>query len=234
MKSSTLLYFALAAATSSPAFAVSLDESIANTPEALSASKNYDSLFTNDDGRVTIVGPKFSSANNETLWLGYRSNPSGVCALFGFGAAVESGLITGQHIHRTAVIDWKGRFAAFATKYDHLYNERIISIMCETGIAPLPSIRLARSPIQNDDGSYTILAPSFGHPDGNILWISNKSDLKGVCQLYGFNSAIPASLVAGDHIHRTVVIGADSKFQSFRDVSTTSYNARIRSLICTR
>jgi hypothetical protein len=79
------------------------------------------------------------------------------------------------------------------------------------------------------------MGPMFGSPDGSVRWLSNTSDQNATCRLYGFLKAIPAGLqVAGDE-DRTIVIGGDSKFSSFRDrVSSGYYNYRIVSLICAR
>jgi len=224
--------FAGVIATSGGALASGFVPTISNSFEMGVASKNYDSIITNDDARVTLMGPKFSAADGQTRWLSSSSDLDGVCLLFGYEKAVASALLTDWNFDRTVVIDSSGRFASFRGVSEKSLNPRIASIMCETGAPVSKSSRLEKPPILNDDGTSTLMGPSFGSPDGSVLWISLFSDLNGVCKLYGFGSAIPASIQASGDFERTVMVGGDGRFSSFRGYSYLVYNRRIVSLMC--
>ena len=228
MKKSFVLSIIIAAVSASSALA--------------SPSRNYTSVVTNDDGRVTIIAPKFKSGDGENHWLSTTSDLNGACMLFGYPAAVSAGVQFGPYFDiRTIVIDSQGHFSSFLDSVGYNAEVRILSLMCETGATPATSSRLSQPPIQNDDGTFTLMAPKFGSPDsngpwspnGNVLWLSTSSDLNGVCKLYGFRRAITAGLQTyPSQDDLTVVIGGDSKFRSFSKQVGYRAVSRISSLIC--
>lgn len=202
---------------------------------AFGASTNYEKLLSNDDGSVTIVEPRFNAADGGNLPLSSTSDTNGVCRLYGYAAGVANALTVDGDYERTVIIGSEGRFAGFrlfsSTGY---YNSKIASLMCTNGGSSLiePSKRYERL-ASNDDGSVTIVKPAFGSADGTIRYFSTRSNLDGLCRLYGFPSAIANSLVLEGDYSRTVVLGQDSKFAGFVEFSSTAYyNYGVASVMC--
>ncbi|MBS1962450.1 MAG: hypothetical protein JST04_09555 [Bdellovibrionales bacterium] len=228
MNASRFLTALVLALTSLPsAFAMNAAEEA-----AFYASKNYEALYTNDDGRVTIGGPKFGSADGTVRWISTSSNLNGVCELFGYGAAVASSLTWDGDFDRTIVIDSDARFSAFRSRGYNYNNSRIATIMCETGVQAGPSTRLEKPVIVNDDGTVTLVGPAFGAADGTVRWMSTSSNLNGVCKSFGFQSAIPASLTWDGDFDRTIILGGDAKFSAYRSRGYNYNNSRIKTLMC--
>ncbi len=217
--------------------AASFDETLASSPEAVFASKNYEALHHNDDGRVTIVGPKFGSADGTVRYISSASNNNGVCALFGFGASVDEARLTSGNLERTVVIGSDSMFESFRNiSYSNAANanSRILSIMCENAADTTASTRLHDRTLNNDDGTITLRQPSFGYSDGTDRWISSTSDLNGVCKRFGYGAAVSSGMLSAGNLERTVVLGSDGRFVKFKNIAYGSNNAnsRITSLVC--
>jgi hypothetical protein len=72
----------------------------------------------------------------------------------------------------------------------------------------------------NDDGTSTIIGPKFKVATGSQSNLSARSNMNGVCKLYGYDFMIGNSAVkTGDDRSKTTVIGSNGRFSS-----TYSYN----------
>ncbi len=177
-------------------------------------STNYDGKFETDDGRVEIVGPKFTEGEG-IYYVSVSSNFDGLCKLYGYRKAVpRSHYVNSKSYVGTALITVEGTFSR-VIKYDGYYDNRAVgSFMCETDNRVTYSQRYDKFPVTNDDGSVTIIGPSFGYGFGKERRFSNSSDHHGVCKLYGFGPAVTATYsVAKNDL---VILNANSKFAAYQ------------------
>ena len=84
----------------------------------------------------------------------------------------------------------------------------------------------------NDDGSISIIKPRFSNPEGNgNLYISQFSDLNGLCKLYDLGDYVSNS--GRTFLKRTsslvVRINSNARFSQF---DTSRANSAIKSLMC--
>ncbi len=202
--------------------------------QAEAASKSYSSLTKNDDGSYSIVEPYFSSAEGEGRYLSQRSNPTGVCKLFGFERYIESSLVgNGDLGAKTVIINAQGKFGGYYSYNSSSSNGMIMSIICaDDDTTAEPSEHYAKK-TDNDDGSTTIVEPYFASATGKGLYLSARSDLEGVCALYGFSSYVGNSLVAGGDLGApTVIIGGTGSFAGYFRYNSSKSNTMIKSIIC--
>jgi hypothetical protein len=81
----------------------------------------------------------------------------------------------------------------------------------------------------NQDLTVSIVKPMFSNPTGDgSLYLSAKSDLDGVCRLYGLSSYVANSKLNYDASNKSVAIDGNSKFNRFE----ASHIYAIDSLIC--
>jgi hypothetical protein len=188
---------------------------------AAAASTNYDGIFKdNDDNTVTIVGPKFSSANGSTLYIGAGSSASGACRLFGYGRSVDAGNYQGDAHAESVRIGEDGYFSSFVE------NEPDFSLLtCATDKIITVGTRFREA--ANDDTSYTILQPRFRFA-GRDYGVSVATDFETVCRFYGYTGAVAASAMQQD---ASSSIRLD---QNFKMNNLVPNEPSISSLICRR
>lgn len=203
------------------------------TPEILQGSKNYEARYVNDDGSITIVGPRFSSPDGSgKLRLSVEDNNTlrGICKLYGEGNYVKD---SDRYVYASGTlvrISKEGKFERFdsASKKNALQ-----SLICLPAIkVEVPPSSNAATILTNDDGSKTVIKPRFSNADGkgNLeLSVEDDSNLEGICKLFGLGAYVPHSSVFSYTDNTLVRISKDGKFERFD--SGRDKNA-LRSLIC--
>jgi hypothetical protein len=226
--SSKIVIFALLASGAAQA-ASSFEAQLANVPEFLFESKNYSAKYVNQDQSISIVSPKFSDpAGSGALHLSSNSNMDGVCNLFGQGAFIPNSKV--DYYARkgsSVVINQNSQFERFDSN-EYTYTIGVITCSPPNPVV-VPTSENLEGRFSNDDGSTTIKNPKF-KMTGSNLFISSKSDLNGVCKLYGLTAFVANSKI--DYYARSglsVRVGAKMHFQQF-DSNEASY--AIGSLIC--
>lgn len=209
------------------------EEALSLDSNFLQESKNYETKHVNDDGSITIVGPKFSSPDGRgslNLSVENEGNLYGICKLFGEGDYVRNSVryIGGSgslvRISRSAKFD---RFEAASEK--NAVNTIICQPSNKTDIGPSAN---AEKFLSNDDGSITILNPKFSNADGSgnlRLSVSDDSNLEGICKLFGFKKYVQHSSRYVDGRGTLVRISRKGKFEKFD--SSKDRNA-LSSLMC--
>lgn len=197
--------------------------------EHLQESRNYEARLVNQDLTVSLVKPKFSNPTGEgALFLSAKSNLDGVCRLYGLKSYVPNSKINYDASKGlSVVIDESSRFSNF-DQNSAIYVIGTITCTTYEDLATPMSDNLAARYL-NDDGSETIKTPQF-MMNGKSLYLSAKSDLDGVCKLYGLTSYVPNSKFNYDAgSGNSVVVDASSKFSKF-DSNSDIY--AIGSLMC--
>lgn len=99
-------------------------------PKPARVTKNYEGLFSNDDGSITVVKPKFY-VNGFNIYLSLGSDLSGVCKLYGFGAYIDKSLrhFTTPNVY-TARITEHATFGWFNHSSDVNFKNSISSLLC--------------------------------------------------------------------------------------------------------
>lgn len=207
-----------------PSFELDLESS----STILRESKNYESRHVNQDLSVSIVKPKFSNPTGDgALYLSMNSDLDGVCKLYGLKSYVQnSSTILNLSSGRSVNINESGAFRQFD---DNSRRYAIQSLACIGDAKPVPVSDNFIGKYLNDDDSFTIKTPKF-MMSGENLNISIKSDLKGVCKLYGFSSYVIGSLTY-QSLDSTVNVEISSSSR-FRLFSTNNSNLVINSLMC--
>lgn len=77
----------------------------------------------------------------------------------------------------------------------------------------------------NDDGTISIVKPKFSNPKGSgDAYISNSSNLDGLCKLYGLGSFVKNSLTTFKlgYYGQLVRVNSDARFSNFDSSNTTN------------
>jgi hypothetical protein len=200
-------------------FALALSDfelDLSSNHQLLLNSVNYKSIHTNDDQTVSIVEPKFSNplGDDNSLPISNDSNLNGLCKLYGFGTYIVNSMKSyyAKDNGRNVIISSEGKFSGF-TKQSK--DNAIESFSCNTGNKQEISVNYAKIST-NDDGTKTILKPLF-KINGVDHFISNDSNLNGLCKLYGQANYILNSMLDFDPSvrGRNVVVTSKSKFKEF-------------------
>lgn len=207
---------------------------LSTTLGAFASSTNYRDIKTNDDGTTTIVGPRFKTATGSNSNLSGESNSDGVCRLYGFDFMVgDSKITTGDDRDKTSVINLEGKYSGYRSYTSNSYNRIITSIVCARDRQAL-TISTRLEPIQNDDGSYTILNPKMGYyNNGMISNLSAKSNINGICKYFGLERAVQNTLIStGDDREKTIILDQNGSFSGFDIYSSNAYNRIVTSVVC--
>ncbi len=195
---------------------------VASTCHAVGASSNYDAIYTNDDGTISIVGPHFRDpSGSANLSISPESSAIGLCTLYGQGSPVMSSMTTHEAHQNTALVGGNTHF----TNYDT--GEAITDFACEAPASNriFPASRNYTNIALNNDGSTTIIRPQFFF-SGKTLSINSNSDLDGICKLFGLKSVVAGSAQSEAPHGQSVMIGNSVKFAGYSDGNA------ITSLIC--
>ena len=195
--------------------------------QSFGASHDYERMSANPDGSFSINRPKFGvPTGGKTLINSEDSDQTGVCVLYGFkrsvavmGRSVYSGLL--------AVIGADGKISALI---DRGYGQTAYDTMVCTSDGTIFASTQYGSKRMNDDGSYTILSPRFDF-DGHRLISSSRSDLTGVCKLFGYSKYLAVSVSSVESAGVVAYVGSDGKLAGFSNDGYGQYV--INSLICT-
>ena len=196
---------------------------------ASKVSTNYEAKYLNENLTVSIVKPKFSNPSGEgALLLSVNSDYDGVCKLYGLNSYVQfSELNFNAGTGNNVVIDSSSSFKRFESNIDQF---TIGTITCNPAKnLPVPVSENYEDRFDNDDESVTIKTPQF-RMNGQNLYISENSELTGVCKLYGLSSYVQNSLfrLSVDK-GNSVLVDTSSRFNNF-DSNQEVY--AIGSLIC--
>lgn len=194
-------------------------------------SENYEAKYTNDDGSISIIKPKFSNPEgNGSLYISAASDLGGLCKLYGLGRYVPNSI---RALNKGPVVMVRINSNARFSQFD--YSSGISAIdrfTCEPiGGIPYPALVSDNHAgfFHNDDGSTTIVKPEF-QINGSSSYISESSDLNGLCKLYGFGSYVPNSKrIFNQGPVNIVRINSNARFSKF-DYSSFIY--AIKSLMC--
>lgn len=86
----------------------------------------------------------------------------------------------------------------------------------------------------NDDGTNTIVGPRFNRANGTSQ-ISSRSDLNGLCRLYGYDFSYGNLVVtSGDLRAETAVIDSNGKLKEWRPYGNNYSNSAIDSITCAK
>lgn len=171
---------------------------------SFAASTNFDSIYINDDGSVSIIGPHFKDPTGDgNRDINPDSDLNGVCKLFGYGAVIPSSMQYYDSHRETVLINSDGRFSNFANGY------AITNLACQADM-PVFKNNYGRL-LTNDDGSVTVVRPQF-NMNGQTFRINPDSDLNGICRLYGMQNFINNSMKYEDTHQATVHVNSTSKF----------------------
>lgn len=191
----------------------------------LGESKNYEAMYVNQDLTVSIVKPMFSNPTGDgSLYLSAKSDLNGVCRLYGLSSYVANSKLNYDASNKSVAIDGNSKFNRFEAS--HIYA--IGTITCNSSEnKPIPVSDNFGGRYINDDGTVTIKTPKFMMNNENF-YFSAKSDLNGVCKLYGLSSYVANSKINYDANNESVAVDGNSKFNRFE----ASYIYAIDSLIC--
>ena len=210
-------------------FEINLSESF-NT---LNGSKNYEAKYINDDGSISIIKPRFSNPEgNGNLYISQLSDLNGLCKLYGLGDYVSNSRRTFKQRTSGLVvrIDSNARFS----KFDPSLTKNAIESFSCTPVEGMPSPTLIsdnhNSVFQNDDGSTTILRPKF-KINGKNLYISQLSDLNGLCKLYGLGDYVSNSRRTFNERTPSLVVRINSNAR-FSQFDPPLLNYAVKSLMC--
>ncbi len=201
------------------------------SPSRTRGSTNYEAIRKNDDGSVSIIKPKYRAPNGQNLRLmATGSSLDGVCKLYGFVSYVRNSLLSHDDSNSVGVkINASGRFGGYLdnrTEVGHLID----SLACSTGSEPggNPGART----IRNDDGSVSIMAPTFRLNGTSYRLMSNGSSMDGICRLFGLPGYVPNSAITHDDNQTVgVLINSASQFAGYR-YSGTEAGLQIDAMSC--
>lgn len=177
------------------------------------ASTNYEAIYTNDDGSVTIINPKFSYPGT-SKGISRNSNLDGVCRLYGFDKSMGPQAMTFNEKGdvNTVHIDINGKLNSTTAQY-----YPISKIACTENYPTYVTSRLADDIQFNSDNSVTLVNPYFGNEYFKER-ISRMSNLDGVCKMFGFESARQLSLASDEKAPvGTVNINQLGRISKFND-----------------
>lgn len=197
-----------------------------NQSGSFSYSKYYKAIHQNDDQTITIEEPTFPNRwgieqpessmpwLTDIMYLSENSSLNGVCKLNGFGIYVKESFLRMKvsNEHTNVVI---GPNSDVIKYENNKYVYAIRSIACRQLRQPIiPVSKNFHSKSTNNDGSTSIVRPRF-KMNGENMYLSEKSDKKAVCRLYGFNSYITYARKNLDNYDLNVVLGYDCNFAKF-------------------
>jgi hypothetical protein len=210
-------------------FEINLSESF-NT---LSGSKNYEAKYINDDGSISIIKPRFSNPEgNGNLYISQFSDLNGLCKLYGLGDYVSNSRrkFNQRTFGLVVRINSNARFSQFDPS---LTSNAIESFSC-TPVEGMPSPTLISDNhtgvFQNDDGSTTIVKPKF-KINGKNSYISELSDLNGLCKLYGLGDYVSNSRKNFNQGRFGLVVRINSNAR-FSQFDASNSKDAIESLMC--
>jgi hypothetical protein len=206
---------------------------LSESQSLLQASTNYEAKDLNDDGSTYILNPKFSNPQGQgSLYISQNSDLNGLCKLYGLGNYVSNSYRTFNQGTSGSVV--RINFDARFEKFDSSNNTNAISTFsCEpVGGMPNPSLISTNleGPYLNDDGSVTIVKPKFKF-NGSPTYISQNSDLNGLCKLYGLGNYVTNSYRTFNQGTSGSVVRINSNARFERMDASNNTNA-ISSLIC--
>jgi len=199
-----------------------------NTPRG---SQNYEAKYTNDDGSISIIKPRFSTPEGDgNSYLSQLSDLNGVCNLYGLGNYVSNSRRNFNQGSSPSIvrINSNARFSQFDSS---TYNSAIESLSCAPieGM-PYPTLVVSTGIFYNDDGSATIVKPKF-KINGSNSYLSELSNLNGVCNLYGFRNYVSNSRRNFNQGSSPSIVRINSNAR-FSQFGSSTYNSAIESLIC--
>ena len=186
----------------------------------------------NDDGSVSLIAPKFKSSRNQiSFYIAKDSSTDGVCKLYDLGSYINNSLTYYRPSSYTNYVklDFQGQFNGY------IYSEEtfaIHSISCKPKYGmPYPHTvsKNYKDKVINNDMSVSIILPKFKIANANYS-LSTKSDLNGICRLFGFRFYVSNSILkfTPNQYERLVNINHEGTFRNYEKLSMDG----VFSLIC--
>lgn len=192
------------------------------------ASVPEQTQYINEDGTISVSRPQF---NEDGQYISLNSNKDGVCALLGLGKSVlygNYGLMISHPSGKSVRVNSSSEFDGYESSHE---KSTLAMIACESDTKINVSENYDEIK-ENYDGSTTIIGPKF-HMHGRNTRVSHKSDLNGVCKLYGYSSYVPNSLDIGYDVgnYLPTIVNSSSMFSGVHDTHSMHMEV-LGSLIC--